>query len=280
MTMVEATDGVALYAERIEPESGPSGRPAVIFSCAYTTTCENWRLQVAPLRAAGHSVVLWDYRGHGRSGAPDDPGRYTMEQVVDDLRAVLDWAAPAEPVVLAGLSFGGLASLHFALHHPARACALVLAASGPGFKNPEAAAEWRRRSERTASFIEEKGFESFVTGKAAPTTIGRRPELPAAKAAGEAIRAQSPAGVAEFGRRVAGLAPSVIDDLARIDQPALVVVGEEDAGYLRAAEVLSAKLPDSRYEVIPGAGHILNIEAAEAFDRLLLDFLAGLPASD
>lgn len=276
MTRIEASDGVGLYVER-HGEAG--GGAPILFSCAYSTTHANWLPQVDPLVAAGHRVGLWDYRGHGRSDAPDDPNAYSMEQVVSDLGRVLDWLAPDEPVVLAGLSFGGLASLHFTVAHPTRVRALVLAGSGPGFKNPKAAARWKTQSERTADFIESRGFESFVTGKAAPTCIGRKPELPAARAAAEGIKAQSPHGVAEFGRRVAGLAPSVIDELAGIEQPALVLVGAEDDAYLRAADVMTAKLPKARRVVVPGAGHILNIEEAEAFDRLVLEFLAGLSDS-
>jgi len=274
---IAASDGVRLHVERYG-EAGRGGVP-IIFSCAYCTTHANWLGQVEPLVAAGHTVALWDYRGHGRSEAPENPDAYTMEQVVRDLGTVADWLAPGEPVVLAGLSFGGLASLHFAVAHPARVRALVLAASGPGFKNPEAAAGWKQRSERTAEIIESRGFEPFVTGKAAPTCIGRQPELPAARVAAAAIQAQDRHGVAEFGRRVAGLAPSVIDDLARIEIPALVVVGSEDEAYSRAAEVMASKLPKARLEVVAGAGHILNIEAAAAFDGLVLEFLGGLTAS-
>jgi pimeloyl-ACP methyl ester carboxylesterase len=272
---VEASDGVQLYVECHDPAGGRSGVP-IVFSCAYTTTRENWRGQVAPLVDAGHSVALWDYRGHGLSSVPEDPAAYSMEQVVDDLGRVIDLLSPDEPAVLAGLSFGGLASLHFTLRRPERVRALVLADSGPGFKNPEAAADWLRRSERTADYIEAKGFEAFVSGKAAPTCIGRDPDQPAARVAAEAIRKQSPFGVATFGRRVAGLAPSVIDELPQISQPALVVVGEEDDAYLRAAEVMAAKLPGARREVIPGAGHIVNIEAAAAFNDLVLQFLGEL----
>ena len=108
------------------------------------------------------------------------------------------------------------------------------------------------------------------------TCIGAKPELPAARSAAEAIRAQSVAGVARFGRRVSGPAPSVIDDLASMDVPALVMVGEKDAAFLQAAEVMAAKLPRARHVVIPGAGHILNIEEAEAFDAELLAFLESL----
>ena len=66
------------------------------------------------------------------------------------------------------------------------------------------------------------------------------------------------------------------DDLAGIEKPALVLVGEHDDAYLQAAEVMAAKLPKARSEVVPGAGHILNIEQPEAFDRLVVEFLAKL----
>lgn len=268
MPELKAADGTPIYYE-VHGDRGP----AVLFSCAYTTTHVNWRPQIAPLTAAGARVAVWDFRGHGRSGVPDDASGYDMTRVVDDLGRVADAVSPDEPLVLAGLSFGGLASLHFAVAHPDRVRALLLAGSGPGFKKAEAAARWKAQSERTADYLEERGLEAFASGKAAATVIGRRPELPAAQAARAAFVAQDPHGLAEFGRYVAGLAPSVIDDLASIDRPALVVVGEEDGAYLQAAEVMAAKLPDARHRVVPGAGHILNIEEADAFNALVIDFL-------
>ncbi len=273
---LEASDGLGLYAEKNTPDGALSGE-TLVFSCAYCTTHENWRSQVEPFVAAGHEVVLWDLRGHGRSEAPQDPDRYSMDQVVADLHAVLEWATPGGAVVLAGLSFGGLASLHYTLAHPYRVRALVLSGSGPGFKNPEAAEQWRIRSERTASFLEERGFEAFVTGKAAPTCIGLHPERPAAQRAAAAITTQNPAAVGHFGRRVAGLAPSVIDELAQIEQPALGLVGEHDEASVRAGQVMAGKLPNATHTVIPGAGHISNIDETEAWNRTVLDFLADLP---
>jgi pimeloyl-ACP methyl ester carboxylesterase len=268
---VEASDGVRLYAE------AHGEGPPVIFSCPLNTTRENWRPQVGPLRDAGFRVVLWDYRGHGRSDAPESADAYSIEQVVDDLARVLDWAAPGEPAVLAGLSFGGLASLHFTLRHPDRVRALLLIDSGPGFKNPKAQARWQASCEKTASFIEAKGMEVFAT-RATELTIGRDPELPAARAAQAAIAAQSPHGLAAFGRRIAGPAPPVIDQLPEIDKPALVLVGEKDEAYLRAAEVMAAKLPRAESVTLAGAGHVVNLEAADAFNAAVLAFLGRVRA--
>jgi pimeloyl-ACP methyl ester carboxylesterase len=271
MAEVAASDGTSLYAE-----VHGAGVP-VLFSCALNTTHENWRPQVAPLVAAGWRVVLWDYRGHGLSGVPADPAAYSMAQVVDDLGRVLDWAGPGEAAVLAGLSFGGLASLHFTLAHPTRVRALVLAGTGPGFKKPEAQERWQASCDRTAGFLEAKGAEVFA-GRAVEMTVGAHPERPAARAAAAAIAAQTPAGLASFGRRVAGPAPPVIDELASIDVPALVIRGEHDEAYARAADVMAAKLPDARTQTLAGAGHILNLDEPAAFDAAILRFLDELQA--
>ncbi len=267
---VETADGLALYVE------AHGEGPPIVFSCAFSTTHENWRPQVEPLVQAGHRVILWDYRGHGLSDAPHDPAAYTMDKVVDDLGRLLEWGADGQPAVLAGLSFGGLASLHYTARHLDRVRGLVLVATGPGFKKAEAAARWRARADRSAGFIETKGFEAFVHGKAGPSCIGRHPELPAARAAGQAIIAQDPVAVGLFGRRVTGPAPSVIDELAGIAVPALVVVGEDDPGFHQAAEVMGAKLPQARKVRVDGGGHILNIEVADDFNAMVVDFASGL----
>jgi pimeloyl-ACP methyl ester carboxylesterase len=267
MARVPTADGYAVHAE-----AHGEGTP-IVFSCALATTRENWRPQVAPLVAAGMRVVLWDYRGHGLSDAPEDLDAYRVERVVDDLARVCEWAAPGEPAVLAGLSFGGLASLHLALREPKRARALVLVGSGPGFKNPDAQARWEAMVERTASFVEQKGMRAFVDGRAAPTLVGLHAETPAARAAADAIAAQVPHGIASFARRVTGPAAPVIDRLGEIDVPALVLVGEKDEQFLRAADVLAARLPRATRVTFAGAGHILNLDAPQEFDAALLRFL-------
>jgi pimeloyl-ACP methyl ester carboxylesterase len=270
MSRVATRDGYSLYVE-----SHGEGIPLVL-SCALCTTHENWRPQVSALVRAGARVVLWDYRGHGLSDAPEDPDAYTLDLVVDDLLRVLDWAAPGQAGLLGGLSFGGLASLHVALKHPERVRGLLLVDTGPGFKNPKAQARWEALVERTASFVERRGLEAFAESRAADTLVGLRPELPAARAAASAIAAQTPHGIANFARRVAGPAEQVLDRLAEIDRPALIVVGEKDDAYLRAAEVMEARLPHATRVSIAGAGHIVNLDAPEAFDDVVTRFVRDL----
>ena len=272
MAEIEGAGGTRLYVE-----AHGEGIPLVL-SCAFCTTHENFRSQVDELVAHGARVILWDYRGHGRSEAPGDDGAYSIEQVVEDLHRVLEWAAPDRQVVVGGLSLGGLVSLHYYFQHPERVQALVLIDSGPGFKNPEAQARWAAQVERTAFYLESRGLEAFVDGKAGPTAIGRHPELPAAQAARAAIIAQDPIALGRFGRNVSGPVPGVIDDLQRIAVPTLIVVGSEDDPYLKATEVMAANIPGACRVTIQGAGHICNIEKSAEFNQTLVRFLAQLDA--
>jgi len=267
MARVETQDGYTLHVE-----SHGTGTP-VVFSNPLCSTTENWRAQVEPFVTAGLRVVLWDYRGHGRSDAPGDPAAYTLERVLDDLARVLDWATPTAPAVLLGLSFGGLLSLHLALARPERVCALVLVGTGPGFKDEAALARWQTLIGRTADQIEREGAGSLLEGRAARTFVGCRPELPAARAAARAISAQQRHGVALFARHLGAPARSVIDRLGDIGQPALVVVGEKDNAFLRAADVLAARLPRAERVTLADAGHIVNLEQPAAFEAAVLDFL-------
>ena len=70
----------------------------------------------------------------------------------------------------------------------------------------------------------------------------------------------------------------VIDGLASIRVPTLVIVGDQDTPFLAPCEYMAKKIPGARLEVIAGAGHASNLDQPEAFDRVLLSFLDSLPA--
>ena len=81
-----------------------------------------------------------------------------------------------------------------------------------------------------------------------------------------------------FQRQIAARVPPIIDQLSEIDLPALVAVGEKDDAFLRAADLMAARLPRAQRETIPGAGHMANIDRSEAFNAIALRFLGKIAA--
>ena len=106
-----------------------------------------------------HQVTTWDLRGHGESGAPP-PGNYEREEALKDISAVLDEVG--RPCVLVGHSLGGYLSLAYALERPDEVSALVLVASGPGFRKVEAREEWNESVRQAAMKLDLA--EGAVTG--------------------------------------------------------------------------------------------------------------------
>ena len=85
--------------------------------------------------------------------------------------------------------------------------------------------------------------------------------------------AEREAGDRPVGRLLIQHDAAVIESLPDIDVPTLVVVGSEDAPFLRAADYMAAKIPNARKLVIEGAGHEANMHAPDVFNHAVLEFL-------
>jgi pimeloyl-ACP methyl ester carboxylesterase len=269
---VESSDGARIYYEVL------GEGPALVLCNASFATHAHWSGQAEPL-AKRFRVVTWDYRGHGQSEAPADPDRYSLAQVVEDLRVVHRAAAGEVPAHVGGLSVGGLVAMSYALVHPARVQALLLFNTGPGFRDPEALARWQAMLDRAATKMEEVGLVAYLEGRRARAELlGLNPESELARAARKGILRSSVEGLTRFARQVAGPVPNLVDRLAEIRQPCLVLAGEQDVAFQPASQVLVAKLPRARRVVLEGAGHVLNLDEPEAFVREVETFVAEVDA--
>jgi pimeloyl-ACP methyl ester carboxylesterase len=163
-------------------------------------------------------VVTWDLRGHGASGAPDDPQLYSVRATLADMEALLD-AAGAERAVLVGHSLGGYLSLAFRLASPRRVAGLVLVGTGPGFRREEGRTGWNEMTERLADAARTRGL-----------ALAARGILPQRDS-------------------------SVIDSLPDIEVPTAVVVGDRDEQFLAGSRYMADRIPGASLVVVEGAAH-------------------------
>jgi pimeloyl-ACP methyl ester carboxylesterase len=228
--------------------------PVVLLSHGYTASGHMWAGNVAAIAAAGHTVVTWDQRGHGRSDYPSDDAAYAEAEAVADMAAVLD-AVGADRAVLGGMSLGGYLSLALHLAHPERVAALVLVDTGPGFRSDDARAAWNRTAADSAAGFEAHGLDAL------PSAAGRS-EVDASVHRDRGLLVQHD--------------DRVLASLPTIAVPTLVVVGDGDVPFLAAADYMAAKVPGAEKVVIEDAGHASNIDQPAAFNRAVTDFLARL----
>ena len=239
--------------------------PVVTFSHSLACSLAMWDEQVAALRGR-YRVLRYDTRGHGQSSAP--AGAYTLEQLADDLHALLDGLGVAETHFV-GLSMGGMIGQVYALKHPERVKSLVLCDTTSRY--PAAAAPiWAERIRVT----EAQGMEPHVE-----PTLGRwftapfrarRKDMMAR--VGALIRSTPPQGYIGCCHAIPRI--NVTDRLGAVTCPALVIVGEEDPGTpVEMAREIHAALPAADLAILRSASHLSNLEQPEEFNRVLIRFL-------
>jgi pimeloyl-ACP methyl ester carboxylesterase len=228
-----------------------------------------WARQIAEFTST-HRVIAPDLRGFGRSGVMS--GTATMEQMADDLAALLDGLAVPGTVTLCGLSMGGYVAWQFWKRHAARLGRLVLCDTRAVADTPDAAAGRLKTAEKVTTEGSRVVAGAMLPKLFAAGTAAKQPELVAAVE--RTMRAASPAGIAAALRGMAAR-PDVTAWLPQIDVPALVAVGEEDQisppDEMRA---IAAALPAARFVLIADAGHMAPLENPTAFNAALREFLA------
>ena len=265
---VEPINGAELFYEAAGAGS------AVVLLHTGVTDSGMWDGQFEA-HATEHRVVRYDLRGFGRSTLPGGP--YSL---VDDLRALLDLVG-IERVGLVGGSVGGSVAVDFALAHPVRVGALVLAA--PALGGHEWSKEMRRFGAEEDAALDAGELERAVEMIVELWLAGPRRGLEVVEPAlVERVRAmqrnafevQLAAYAADPPPQPVSADPPAAERLGEIAVPTLVLAGEEDLGdFLAIADRVETEVPGAREVLLPDTGHLLTMERPERFSELLDDFL-------
>src|SRR6185436_12111638 len=198
------------------------------------------------LERSGHRVIAYDARGHGTSTGPRDPDAYDYDDLVDDLRAVMDDRG-IDRAVLAGASMGAHTAVRMALDHPERAAGLVIAT--PAFDPEEDRSAGLDRWDALAEGLRSGGVDGFVEAYGEPQVPERWKETIDRVLRQRLGAHEHPEAVADALHAVPRSRPfDSWDELAEIEAPAVIVPSrdEADPGHPYAV--------GERYaEAIPGA---------------------------
>jgi pimeloyl-ACP methyl ester carboxylesterase len=267
-------DGVDLHVE----DTG-QGIP-LLFIHEFAGDHRSWEPQVRAF-SRRYRCITYAARGYPPSDVPVDVASYSQDLAVTDAIAVLD-ALRIERAHVVGLSMGGFTSLHLALRHPDRARSAVVAGVGYG-AHPDVRQSFRREAEAIASAFDTEGAASFASRYAeGPARVQfQNKDRRGWEEFATQLAQHSNVGAANTMRGVQRERPSLYDlrdELARVEVPVLLLIGDEDEGCLDANLMLKRTMPSAGLAVLPRTGHASNLEEPELFDRLIGDFLAAVDA--
>ncbi len=232
--------------------------PAVLLTHGFAASSHMFASTVPEL-AADHRAIVWDLPGHGASAAPDDPAQYSVPVFLDHMLALIDGAG-ADGAIVLGHSLGGFLSLQFALAHPDRVRGVVLVDTGPGYRSDAARDGWNEMAADYATRLDERGLDGLPGGAELSKGVH-----------------SSAVGLALAARHVLTQHDShVIDGLPTITAPTLVVVGSDDAPFVKGSHYMADKIPNADLVVIDGCGHAPPVTHPEPFNAALRTFLEGL----
>ena len=229
---------VDVGGHRLRIRAVGQGPPDFLCLHGLLDTLEVWH-KVEPALAERGRVILVDQRGHGESDTPAGP--YSRRDLASDLTSLLDTLG-VERAFLIGHSMGGIVAMSTALASPERVAGLVLL--GTASECSERIAGWYEELARTGETEGLPGLASRVFGPKSRRQVQ-----------GNAT------GIAHLTRTLRSLWDDPLTpQLARIECPALVIVGEKDQMGPKASTQIAHALPDATLHVLPGIGHWSHLE--------------------
>lgn len=222
--------------------------PTVVLCHGITATRRNVVHGSRALERAGHTIVSYDARGHGESGAAPASEGYGYPQLVADLERVVAATVGEGPFVLAGHSMGAHTAVAYALRHPERLAGLVVI--GPVYSGT-IPAEVLEYWDGLAAALKGGGVEGFVAYISREQGIDASWRDTVLRFTRERMLLhRNPAALAEALRQVPRSRPfESLDELDALQVPALVVASRDEADPGHPSEVAAAyaeHLPQAR----------------------------------
>jgi pimeloyl-ACP methyl ester carboxylesterase len=267
---VTTDDGVQLYFE----EAG-TGHPLILVH-EFAGDMRSFEPQMRHF-GKRYRTIAYNARGFPPSDVPEKVSSYSQARAADDILAVLDHIG-AKRAHVAGLSMGGFATLHFGLRHHDRALSLCIGGCGYGAEL-EKRDSFRAEADLIAKMLLTGDMKAFAERYSlGPTRVQ--------------FQNKDPRGFAEFKKMLAehsGLGSantqlgvqkerpslySLVEEMKRITVPTLIITGDEDWPCLLPGLLMKQSISSAALSVMPNAGHAINIEEPDEYNRIVGDFLS------
>ena len=221
--------------------------------------------------AETYKVIRYDIRGYGKSDPPKENFSH-----VEDLYSLLKFLSINNAYIL-GLSLGGMIAIDFTLEHPEMVTALIPVASGLSGYHYSDAENLEPKFNAIFKTAETEGIDTAVD------MLMNLPYFIPVKKNSDVRQRMRTMAKENYTTWSAPQdiqswpSPPSIERLSEVNVPTLIIVGDHDVSDIfGVAAILASKISGAEKVIIKGAGHHVNMEKPEAFNRAVLEFLSGL----
>lgn len=249
----------------------------VVLAHGFCANVDMWRRLAAPL-SERYRVISYDARGHGLSTAPAGTEHYGLDQLVEDMRGLVDHLG-IESAIVAGHSMGGATAIGFAARYPERTRAALICNIDGGHQppNPRVDRAMAEARERARATVRERGTVDYAR-RMIEERLAPRFVLESEVAQRELMQryARMPLnGYFGVGETRPWTDPAVKQAALSLQVPAAIFAGSEDHLYA-GAQKLHEALPQSFFAVLDGAPHDSMNARPDAFNAVFLEYLDSL----
>ncbi|WP_449443347.1 2-succinyl-6-hydroxy-2,4-cyclohexadiene-1-carboxylate synthase [Ureibacillus acetophenoni] len=249
-----------------------NAKDSLVILHGFTGSVVTWE-KVSSLLPTTMKIIAIDLLGHGKTDAPSNELRYSMEEQVEDLEDLFK-QLDLHSFILVGYSMGGRVALSYISAYPERVKSLILESALPGLKTEEERANRRNSDEALANKIEQNGIVSFVNAWENISLFETQKKL--SKDTQLAIRnerlAQREVGLANSLRGMGtGAQKSLWPLLNQITTPVYLITGELDEKFCLIAQEMMDELPNAKHMIIAEVGHAIHVENPTQFATIIKD---------
>ena len=213
-------------------------------------------------------VISWDAPGCGKSDVP--PKKFSLTDYADTLDGLIDHLN-IEHLHILGISFGGGLALAYYERYPEKPQSLILVSAYAGWAGSLPDDEVARRISHGRAQVKmdrESVAETWLTSLFSSMATEEMKEK-----VKTVIKDFNPDGMLVMLEAFAKA--DLRSVLPNISIPTLLLYGEEDVrSPIHVATEINELIPGSELIVIPGIGHLVNLEAPSRFETLVTDFIA------
>jgi len=268
MAFYDAGDAAIFY------EITGRGKPLILLH-GYALNGLMWQFQI-PALSEKYEVITVDLRGFGQSSCGKG---WSGNIMADDIAGLLE-NLNLKDCAIAGFSLSGPVAFRLAFNYPDRISRLVMVSSilpSAGLPRQKTQSLAQKRELDLLIIHGVEGWANKVGLRSGPMVANMFIRNPEVKDLWDKIlKRHNPDFLRCMMAARSNTRPSENwrDKLSDISQPTLIVAGAQDDRFLDASRYLQRLIPNARLEIISGAGHMVNLEKPNEFNRTLLDFLA------